>query len=83
MRHALRDTLAKAERAGIDDRKVVLDPGDRLLQGGRSREGLIRPRQLMPWHEWDEKVLAELRRLEALGRPLCVGLSRKSFLGKI
>ena len=37
----------------------------------------------MPWYEWDCEVIANLERLRPLGRPLGVGLSRKSFLGKI
>jgi dihydropteroate synthase len=37
----------------------------------------------MPWHEWDARVLAELASLRALGRPVCVGVSRKSFVGVI
>jgi dihydropteroate synthase len=40
-------------------------------------------RQHLPWSEWDTAVLANLRALSALGRPLCVGVSRKSFIGAI
>src|SRR6266446_5983485 len=35
------------------------------------------------WHAWDVAVLAGLPALAALGRPLCVGVSRKSFVGAI
>jgi dihydropteroate synthase len=37
----------------------------------------------MVWDQWDSAVLAGLGELEDLGRPLCVGVSRKSFLGAI
>ena len=37
----------------------------------------------MPWDEWDARVLAGLGALKTLGRPLCVGVSRKSFIGAI
>ena len=37
----------------------------------------------MPWHEWDCRVLASLPELRALGRPICVGASRKSFIGAL
>lgn len=36
----------------------------------------------MPWYEWNYRVLAGLRSLESLNRPLCVGLSRKAFLSR-
>ena len=49
---------------------MVLDPGIGFFRN----EGL-------PWDEWDARVLAGLGALGALGRPLCVGVSRKSFIG--
>lgn len=82
VREALRETLRLAASAGIQEGRIVLDPGIGFFR----EEGAGRaysPQELMPWHAWDTDVLAELSELEALGRPLCVGLSRKSFLGKI
>jgi dihydropteroate synthase len=64
--------LAAGRAAGIAADHVVLDPGI----------GFFR-RQAVPWHEWDCRVLAELPRLRALGHPLCVGVSRKSFVGAL
>lgn len=37
----------------------------------------------IPWHLWDLSVIKELPVLKELGRPICIGLSRKSFLGKV
>lgn len=68
----LAESLAGARRAGIPDERVALDPGI-----GFSRVG---PR---PWYERDAAVIAGLDRLRALGRPLCVGVSRKSFIGAL
>ena len=82
VRQALSETMRIAERAGIDERYIVLDPGIGFFR----EEGAGRaysPQKVMPWYEWDCHVLANLRKLETLRRPLCVGLSRKSFLGKI
>ena len=71
-RRLLADCLARARRAGIADERVVLDPGI-----GFVREGPV------SWHARDVAVLAGLHELSALGRPLCVGVSRKSFIGAI
>lgn len=68
----LEDSLGIARRAGIPAGRIVVDPGI----------GFFR-RQAMPWHAWDCRVLAGLRRLRALGRPICVGVSRKSFIGAL
>ena len=64
--------LERARRAGIPDERVVLDPGI-----GFFREGAV------SWDERDVAVIAGLRQLLSLGRPLAVGLSRKSFIGAI
>lgn len=66
----LQESLSMAEEAGIDD--VAVDPAI----------GFIRP-EWPPWYEWDSKVLANLNMLKSLGRPLLVGVSRKSFIGAI
>jgi dihydropteroate synthase len=64
--------LARARAVGIPDDHVVLDPGI-----GFFRDAAI------SWDRWDTSILARLDALMALGRPLCVGVSRKSFLGAI
>jgi dihydropteroate synthase len=68
----LRAALATASDAGVAAGRIVLDPGI-----GFFRESDV------AWHAWDVAVLAGLPELAALGRPLCVGVSRKSFLGAI
>ena len=44
--------------------------------------GFFRHRDLA-WHEWDSAVLAGLARVRELGRPVGVGVSRKSFIGAL
>jgi dihydropteroate synthase len=68
----LNQALQRARDAGISDEQVVLDPGIGFFRD----EGIA-------WDEWDAAVLAGLGELQGLGRPLCVGVSRKSFLGAI
>jgi dihydropteroate synthase len=64
--------LGRARAAGISDERVVLDPGI-----GFFRDAPV------AWDVWDVTILARLDGLACLGRPLCVGVSRKSFLGAI
>ena len=72
IRNALRDSLTRAEQAGIPEQRIVLDPGI-----GFFRE------PGMAWDEWDCLVLRELAELRSFGFPLLVGASRKAFIGKI
>jgi dihydropteroate synthase len=63
----LSDRLAFAVANGIAEDKVILDPG---IGFGKSIEHNL-------------ELLRRLDELVALGRPLLVGFSRKSFLGRI
>jgi len=68
----LRAGLQRARAARIPRDRIVVDPGIGFFRD----EG-------MSWHEWDARVLAGLRRLRELARPICIGVSRKSFIGAI
>ena len=72
IRTALEESLRIAAQAGISSDRIVLDPGIGFFR----QPGI-------PWDEWDCTVLRELTALRALGFPLLVGVSRKSFIGKI
>jgi dihydropteroate synthase len=68
----LEESLRLAIQAGIREERVVVDPGIGFFR----RRGIA-------WHEWDCAILATLGRLRDLGRPVCIGVSRKSFVGEI
>jgi len=68
----LKESLQLIRKAGLPDHRAVLDPGI-----GFFRQAAI------PWHVWDCEVLRRLVELRTLGCPLLVGVSRKSFIGKI
>lgn len=72
VRRLLDGALQRARAAGLAEENVVLDPGI-----GFFRDEPVRS------DEWDVAVLAGLGTLAALGRPLCVGVSRKSFVGAL
>jgi dihydropteroate synthase len=61
------DRLACAEASGIAPAQVVLDPG---IGFGKTLEHNL-------------ELLARLEEFQVLGRPLCLGVSRKGFLGQL
>jgi dihydropteroate synthase len=69
---ALKQSLNLAKKAGISLEKVVIDPGI----------GFFRHTEL-PWYIWDCNVIGNLEKLRVLERPIHIGVSRKSFIGKI
>jgi len=72
VRALLARALERAAAAGVRTEHVVLDPGIGFFRDGA-----------LPADAWDVEVLAGLTTLRDLGRPLAVGVSRKSFLGVV
>ncbi len=66
----LQESLVLAREHGIED--IAVDPAI----------GFLRP-EVPKWYEWDSKILANLNALKILGRPVLIGVSRKSFIGAI
>ncbi len=64
---SLRERLSRAVAAGVDEERVVLDPG--IGFGKRLEDNL--------------DLLARIEELKSIGRPLLLGCSRKSFLGRL
>ncbi len=72
IRRLIRESLEICMRYDIDLNKIVIDPGI----------GFFRDTWL-PWYDWDTYVISNLYRLKILGRPILIGISMKSFIGKI
>ena len=64
---SLRDSLSRAEAAGIDRKRVVIDPG---IGFGKTTEHNL-------------QIIKNLRRFACLGLPVLIGTSRKSFIGNV
>ena len=62
----LRDRAENVAAAGVSDAKIVVDPG---IGFGKSREGNL-------------LILRQLPMLHRVGRPVLIGGSRKTFIGK-
>lgn len=66
VKKGLKESLQICEDHGVDREKIVVDPGIGFGKGPKE----------------DLKVLADLDDLSELGQPICIGVSRKSFIGK-
>ncbi len=63
----LKTAIDRAEEAGVNKEKIIIDPG---IGFGKTVEHNL-------------EILNRLREFKALGKPILVGPSRKSFIGKI
>jgi dihydropteroate synthase len=67
----LKQRIDFAVENGIDDSKIIIDPG--IGFGKRTGEGI----------EDNCEIIARLMELKGLGKPLLIGISRKTFIGNI
>jgi dihydropteroate synthase len=65
--HFLNDSVQLAISSGIDRNQIIIDPG---IGFGKSVEDNYR-------------LIRYLREFQSLGQPILIGLSRKSFIGKL
>ena len=69
---SLKESIQVAMKNGVESNRIVVDPGI----GFHRSTGL-------PWFEVDVSLIRSLRKLRVLGKPIIVGVSRKSFLGAV
>jgi dihydropteroate synthase len=67
VRRFLSEAVRRAAEAGVPEERVIVDPG---IGFGKNAE-----------QNWE--VMRRLGELKSLGRPILVGTSRKSFIGKL
>jgi dihydropteroate synthase len=63
----LKDSIQRAESAGLDPRQIIIDPG--IGFGKTIQDNLL--------------IIKNLFEFRILGKPILLGTSRKSFIGKI
>jgi len=63
----LNDRIEAAEAAGVDPRRIMVDPG---IGFGKTLEHNL-------------EIISRLREIRRLGKPVVIGVSRKSFIGKV
>lgn len=76
---ALKESIALAKKAGIKD--IIIDPSIGFFRE-EGKNPFFTKMTDMPWYARDIEVLSNLDRLAALG-PVCVSVSRKSFIGHL
>ncbi|KXA99156.1 hypothetical protein AKJ42_03640 [candidate division MSBL1 archaeon SCGC-AAA261C02] len=67
VKQVLQESLDICDREGVDLEKIVIDPGIGFGKGVK----------------WDLHILKNLHELKKLNHPVCVGISRKSFIGEV
>jgi len=88
IKEALGDSLRICSEYGIPAERVVVDPAighwpGRIARLGKRAKEPYLDRGYDVATSVSLEILGKLRELESLGRPICVGISRKSFIGEV
>jgi len=82
---ALKKSLDLCRQHGVSLRKIAVDPavGHWPARLNRFRKKRVSLQGYSPATFHDLHIIARLGEFSCLGRPICVGISRKSFIGEV
>jgi dihydropteroate synthase len=78
----LNESLEIAKRAGIYDKNILIDPSIGFFRA-EGRNSFFTKIKDMAWYTRDIEVISKLRRLKVFSKPICISVSRKSFIGRL
>ncbi|HJU33892.1 MAG TPA: dihydropteroate synthase [Nitrososphaera sp.] len=76
--NALKKSIRLASEAGIKD--IMIDPSIGFFRQ-EGKNPFFTKMTDMPWYTRDIEILSNLHKLTTLKRPICISVSRKSFIG--
>jgi dihydropteroate synthase len=76
--NALKKSISLASEAGIKD--VMIDPSIGFFRQ-EGKNPFFTKMTDMPWYVRDIEILSNLHKLAMLKKPICISVSRKSFIG--
>ena len=82
---ALRESIALAKKAGVkeeEDGSIIVDPSIGFFRE-EGKNPFFTKMVDLPWYTRDIEVLSNLNKLAILKKPVCVSVSRKSFIGHL
>jgi dihydropteroate synthase len=78
----LKESLVIAEKAKVSEDKIIIDPsiGFFRMEG---KGPFFTKMEDLPWYIRDIEVISKLEELKIFSKPICVSVSRKSFIGHL
>ncbi|HEY7733249.1 MAG TPA: dihydropteroate synthase [Nitrososphaera sp.] len=77
---ALKESIALAKKSGIKGSRMIVDPSIGFFRS-EGKNPFFTKMTDVPWYVRDIEVLLDMKKLVALGRPVCISAARKSFIG--
>jgi dihydropteroate synthase len=78
----LNESLEIAKRAGIHNKNILIDPSIGFFRA-EGRNSFFTKIKDVAWYTRDIEVISKLRKLKVFSKPICISVSRKSFIGRL
>ena len=78
----LNESLLIAKRAKIDDNNIIIDPSIGFFRA-EAKNSFFTKIKDMAWYTRDIEAISKLRKLKIFSKPICISVSRKSFIGTL
>ena len=79
----LKESLSIARRSGINNDKIIIDPSVGFFRAD-GKGPFFTLMKDTPWYVRDIEIISRLHELKTrISNPICVSVSRKSFIGKL
>ena len=79
---ALKESIALARKAGVADSNIIVDPSIGFFRKEGKNQFFTKMADIS-WYIRDIEILRNLCKLFLLNKPLCISVSRKSFIGHL
>jgi dihydropteroate synthase len=78
----LKESITIAKRASIDNDNIIIDPSIGFFRGDGKNPFFTQMKDV-PWYSRDIDVISKLKNIKKLSKPICISVSRKSYIGKL
>lgn len=78
----LKESLVIAKRAKIADDNIIIDPSIGFFRAEGKNPFFTKMKDL-PWYVRDIEIISKLNELKRFSKPICVSVSRKSFISNL
>jgi dihydropteroate synthase len=78
----LNESVLIAKRARIDDNNIIIDPSIGFFRA-EAKNSFFTKIKDMAWYTRDIEAISKLRKLKIFSKPICISVSRKSFIGTL
>jgi dihydropteroate synthase len=78
----LRQSLVIAKKAKINENNIIIDPSIGFFRHEGKNPFYTQIRDI-PWYIRDIEIISNLDKLKIFSKPICISVSRKSFIGNL